>query len=141
MNKELIQEIQEISKALSKKYQCHVELVPLVNKISLEKLYRIVNDEFKRWCVRNGKSKAIYKKEGIRSRSRRHEVKLFRQIFIHIGREMKYSLEKIGTFIDRDHSTCTVQYRQIVKRLKKHEEWATTNYNIIQTRITYAPFN
>jgi hypothetical protein len=97
--------------------------------LSLSQAEEIVNDMFKKHAPE------AYPAEGIRSKLRRQQVVLHRQIFFKIARESGYGFKAIGEFVGFDHATVLHSNTNIRNKLEIKDMEVVRTYNLIKNEI------
>jgi hypothetical protein len=124
-------EIEEFKEAFEKRYgfglSIHMRNSTLINipPISLndvlEEVDRLFYEMYPSGIVKSSYG-TVHALNGIRSKTRVHEVVVMRQIFSYIALELGYAFTEIGRFLNMNHST-------IIAAKKSLEISFVTNYN------------
>jgi hypothetical protein len=135
---EQIHEAEEMIKDFTSKFYEKFGFWPVVKfninsffipPLSLTQAEEIVNHIFKKHIPEG------YPPEGIRSKLRRQQVVLHRQIFFKIARESGYGLKTIGEFVGFDHATVLHSTTNIANKLEIKDMDVVRTYNLIKNEI------
>lgn len=125
---------EEMVSRFRKEFYATFGVYPVVNysfdktglpRITLKMLEQLVND------VMEEEDPEFYTPMGIRLRTRKREIVMYRQAFLKIAYDIGYGPSVSATHIGYDHATAIHGNRHMVALLETHDVLATRIYNTV----------
>ena len=127
MSAEIATEVKELEQQLSNKYKCSVRLRILINKMSLEDLYTLVDDMMR--------EHSPYKGLHLNTKNRTTYPVLYRQLFSWFAVKMGYTQEEIAPHIAANRSTVSCSVNKLEMLLSGNDRLATSSWNEMNNKI------